>query len=215
MVIKVVARVTNVQAYIKTVSTLPRSKRIRNPEAHRTAILEAAREVFAERGYSKATIREVARRAGVTHGLVVLHFTTKEKLFIDALLERGRVTETAGVVADDLPELIARDYVERIEADGPNDPFIALVRSAGDTDVAKQLLRAMRKEPADAYLAALNITDLEQRSDLLGALLIGVTFSRYVLADGQLATMSAEDLIAYLIPPIRTILLEPLTQPSV
>jgi AcrR family transcriptional regulator len=199
----------NVQAYIKSMPTPTGSKRVRDPEAHRIAILSAARRVFAERGYSKATIREVARRAGVTHGLVVLHFTTKEKLFIDALLERSRVTEAPDVEADALPELIARDYVERIEADGPNDPFVALVRSAGDTDVAKQLLRAMRREPADAYLATLDISDLEQRSDLLGAFLIGVTFSRYVLADGQLAAMSADELIAYLVPPIRSILFEP------
>jgi hypothetical protein len=42
---------------------------------------------------------------------------------------------------------------------------------------------------------------------MLGALLIGVTFSRYVLADGPLAAMSPEELIGYLIPAIRTILL--------
>jgi hypothetical protein len=36
-----------------------------------------------------------------------------------------------------------------------------------------------------------------------------VTFSRYVLADGTLAAMSSDELIAYLIPAIRTILLEP------
>jgi AcrR family transcriptional regulator len=185
------------------------SKRVRNPEAHRAAILAAAREVFAERGYSRATIREVASRAGVTHGLVVLHFTTKEKLFVDALLDQSRVTEPVDVEADDLPELIARDYVERVEADGPNDPFVALLRSAGDTDVAKHLLRAMRMEPAEAYLSAMDAGDREQRGDLLGALLIGVTFSRYVLADGPLAAMSSEQLVAYLVRPIRTILLEP------
>lgn len=188
--------------------TPPRSKRVRNPEAHRSAILAAAREVFAERGYSKATIREVARRAGVTHGLVVLHFTTKEKLFVDALLENRRVIDTVEGGIDDLPERIARSYVENIEADGSTDPFVAVIRSAGDTDVARQLLHAMRREPAEAYLSSLNAGDLDRRGDLLGALLIGVAFSRYVLADGQLAAMSTEELIEYLIPPIRTILLD-------
>jgi DNA-binding transcriptional regulator YbjK len=49
------------------------------------AILAAARSVLAERGYERATIREIARRAGVTHGLVVMHFATKEQLFLQAV----------------------------------------------------------------------------------------------------------------------------------
>jgi AcrR family transcriptional regulator len=181
-------------------------KRVRNPEAHRAAILAAARSVFGEHGYANGTIREIARRAGVTHGLVVRHFETKEKLFVSSLLTRRKEDRYGGPVAD-LPELIARRYVERVEADGPNDPFIALIRSAGDTGVAKELLRAMRSEPAEAFLDVLDVPDLDRRADLLGALLIGVTFSRYILADGELATMSSEDLIAYLAIAIRGILL--------
>ncbi|MFF3405252.1 TetR/AcrR family transcriptional regulator [Streptomyces sp. NPDC002742] len=60
-------------------------KRVRAPEAHREAILEAARAAFAERGYTRATIREIAGRAGVTHGLVMRHFGSKEQLFLAAV----------------------------------------------------------------------------------------------------------------------------------
>lgn len=184
-------------------------KRTRNPEAHRAAILEAARDVFGDCGYAKGTIRDIAQRAGVTHGLVVRHFETKEHLFVAALLDTRRpVQPVVGDIAG-LPERIAREYVQRIEADGPRDPFVALIRSAGDLDVAKQLLRAMRMEPADAYLAMLGVPDVQQRGDLLGALLIGVTFSRYVLADGQLADMTTDQLVAYLTTAIRGILLSP------
>jgi AcrR family transcriptional regulator len=191
---------------------MPRSgptkpKRIRNPEVHRAAILAAAREVFGERGYAQGTIREIAVRAGVTHGLVVRHFETKEQLFVKSLLDGRRTPPDIDGDLSRLPAQIARDYVERIETDGSSDPFIALIRSANDIDVAKRLLRAMRMEPADAYLAALDAPDREQRGDLLGALLIGVTFSRYVLADGPLAAMTADELISYLTPLIRGILL--------
>jgi AcrR family transcriptional regulator len=188
-------------------SNPPKRKRVRNPEAHQAAILAAARDVFGERGYAQGTIREIARRAGVTHGLVVRHFETKEQLFVNSLLERRHTPLALAGDVSDLPELIASDYVERIEADGSSDPFIALIRSADDVDVAKRLLRAMRLQPADAYLAALDVPDREKRGDLLGALLIGVTFSRYVMADGPLAAMSADELIAYLVPLIRGILL--------
>ncbi len=46
---------------------------------------EAAREVFAERGYS-ATTREIASRAGVSHDLIFRYFGSKEKLFSDAVV---------------------------------------------------------------------------------------------------------------------------------
>jgi AcrR family transcriptional regulator len=190
-----------------------RRKHVRNPEAHRAAILAAAREVFGELGYARGTIRAIAERAGVTHGLVVRHFATKDELFVTAMLDGRRPPGTVGDVTD-LPKRIARDYVENIEADGPSDPFIALLRSAGDANIAKHLLHEMRAEPADTYLAGLDAPDLDQRSDLLGALLIGVTFTRYILADGPLATMPPDKLIAYLTPLIHGILLEPLAQGS-
>jgi len=183
-------------------------KRVRNPELHRAAILAAARSVFGERGYANGTIREIARQAGVTHSLVVRHFETKERLFVTSLLAPRQEQRYSGAIAD-LPERVARRYVENIEVDGPSDPFVALIRSAGDTRVAKELLHAMRREPADAFLGVLDVPDLEHRADLLGALLIGVTFSRYILADGKLAAMSPEDLIAYLTTAIRGILLNP------
>ena len=47
-------------------------------------IQEAAREVFAERGYG-ATTREIATRAGVSHDLIFRYFDSKERLFFDAV----------------------------------------------------------------------------------------------------------------------------------
>lgn len=46
---------------------------------------DAAREVFAERGYG-ATTREIASRAGVSHELIFRYFDSKEKLFFDAVV---------------------------------------------------------------------------------------------------------------------------------
>ncbi len=45
-----------------------------------TAVLEAASRLFAERGPAATSIREVAARSGVNHGLVYRHFGTKEDL---------------------------------------------------------------------------------------------------------------------------------------
>jgi AcrR family transcriptional regulator len=47
----------------------------------RQLILEAALDVFAEQGFEGATSKEIAARAGVTHGLIYFYFTSKEELF--------------------------------------------------------------------------------------------------------------------------------------
>ncbi|WP_113699451.1 TetR family transcriptional regulator [Nonomuraea lactucae] len=183
-------------------------KRIRDPEARRAAILAAARSVFAERGYVKATIRQIAQRAGVTHGLVVLHFSSKEELFLAAVPGTRDLGESVQGDVEGLAGRVARAYVARMESADSADPFIALVRGAADDqDSAKALLRAMREKSISAYLTVLDGADVPLRVDLLGAHLIGVTFSRYVLADGPIAAMSPDELTDYLTMSLRGILL--------
>jgi hypothetical protein len=160
----------------------PRARR-RNPEASRAAILAAARAAFAEHGYAPATIRDIARRAGVTHGLVMMHFTSKEKLFLAAVPGHR-----------ELPEVVA------------GDP--ALLRSAASNiDAATRLYAAMQANIVDLYRDILPGDDPAARVGLLGAQLIGVTFTRYIVRSGRLAQMSPDELREYLIPVLRSILL--------
>jgi AcrR family transcriptional regulator len=56
-------------------------------EFTRGAILEAARQLFADRGFGGATVDDIARAAGVAKGAVYHHFTTKEDLF-EAVFEQ-------------------------------------------------------------------------------------------------------------------------------
>jgi TetR/AcrR family fatty acid metabolism transcriptional regulator len=53
----------------------------------RGAILRAAVEVFAERGYFGARVREVAERAGIADGTVYLYFEGKEDLLVSLFEE--------------------------------------------------------------------------------------------------------------------------------
>ena len=49
------------------------------------AIMEAAEELFLEKGYSQATTTMIARRAGVTHAMLHYYFRTKEHIFMKVL----------------------------------------------------------------------------------------------------------------------------------
>ncbi|MFF4500616.1 TetR family transcriptional regulator [Streptomyces sp. NPDC001401] len=182
-------------------------KRVRAPEAHREAILEAARAAFAERGYARATIREIAGRAGVTHGLVMRHFGSKEQLFLAAVPGPRDLPELLPGPDRTLPDRIARAFVQRMEQADGNDPFLALIRSAAsDEQAATGLYAAMRRSSAEAYRTVLSGPDADERIDLLASQLIGVAFSRYVLRSGPVAEMPPERLVAYLTHTLRCLL---------
>ena len=52
----------------------------------RKLILDAAYQLFAEKGYAQATIDDIIRACGVSKGALYHHFASKEELF-KALLE--------------------------------------------------------------------------------------------------------------------------------
>jgi AcrR family transcriptional regulator len=54
----------------------------RQPDERPQQILQAALEVFAEKGFRAATMDEIAARAGITKGTIYLYFPSKEELFV-------------------------------------------------------------------------------------------------------------------------------------
>ena len=69
-------------------------------EATRSALLDAARPLFAERGYSGVAMEEVVGAAGVTRGALYHHFAGKRGLF-EAVFEQveKEITEDIAVRA--------------------------------------------------------------------------------------------------------------------
>ncbi|WP_092845465.1 TetR family transcriptional regulator [Modicisalibacter xianhensis] len=74
-------------------------------EATREALLDAAEEVFFDKGVARASLEQIARHAGMTRGAIYWHFKDKADLF-HALLNRVRlpfeelldeVRETSGI----------------------------------------------------------------------------------------------------------------------
>ena len=63
-------------------------KREQTKAANRLAILDAAREVFAELGFETATVRDIVRRSGLSVGAFYNYYRSKEEVF-DALADDG------------------------------------------------------------------------------------------------------------------------------
>lgn len=65
-------------------------------EATRSALLTAARQLFAEKGYAETSTPEIVRTAGVTRGALYHHFEDKVALF------RAVITEEFRAVAEEI-----------------------------------------------------------------------------------------------------------------
>jgi len=62
------------------------SSRTLNPVARKTQILDAARSLLVEKGYSELVLDDVAHRAGVAKGTLYLYFADKKEIY-DAVME--------------------------------------------------------------------------------------------------------------------------------
>jgi AcrR family transcriptional regulator len=163
--------------------------------------------MFAARGYEHATVREIAARAGVTHGSVMRHFGTKEELFVAAIPGVRDLDRIAPGPVQTLPDRLAAAWVERMESVDGSDPTTALILSASDRDAAVRLYTVLMEHSMRAYSAVLGSTrDGDIRLQLMAAQLIGVTFTRYILRMGPLAELDPPELVQWLTATLRGIL---------
>jgi TetR/AcrR family transcriptional regulator, repressor for uid operon len=126
----------------------------------RERLLDAAAEVFAERGYERAGVAEIARRAGLTTGAIYSRYAGKADLLLDAIDLRTH-DEIRRLLGGDRPvargtavlEALGAHLVDPTPDAGQDLLFEAFVAARRDPQVAAMLRR--RIEDQDARLAKL------------------------------------------------------------
>ena len=103
----------------KATAKQPVARRWSSTESVRTEFLDAARVVFAKRGFTDASVTEVVERAGASVGSLYHHFGSKSDLFL-ALWQRHHDDQMA----------IAREGVAQARRAGVTDPFDLFVAGA-------------------------------------------------------------------------------------
>ncbi|MEU5526715.1 TetR family transcriptional regulator [Micromonospora chersina] len=186
-----------------------------NPDT-REAILTAAREAFADRGFDAASIRAIATAAGVDPALVHHYFGTKEELF--------RATVAIPVdPAELVPRVLAggRDEVgERLVRtflavwDSPvGTAAVALLRSAVSNQWTARLLREfLVTQVLRRVVEQLDLDPAETplRGALVATQIAGLAMMRYVIRLEPVASASPDTLAATIGPTVQRYLTGPL-----
>lgn len=91
-----------------------RTKRSQGRDERRSQLLDAARKVFAVKGFHAATVDDITRAAGVAKGTFYLYFAEKRTIFYE-LIQRffDMVIEAGMSVAADV--ITAEDFLKHVE----------------------------------------------------------------------------------------------------
>ncbi|MHA6630219.1 TetR/AcrR family transcriptional regulator [Pseudonocardia sichuanensis] len=180
----------------------------------RTSLLDAARAVFAERGYDGATVRVIAERAGVDPAMVNHWFGGKEPLFVAALnLPADPATILGEAVSGDPDELAERILCRLLEVwdSTGGAQFAALLQSIATQDVAAALLREfIARVLVGKVLREVAPDRPELRATLCGTQMFGLAFVRYVLKVEPLASADHATIVSAVAPNLQRYLTGPL-----
>ncbi|OBJ71662.1 TetR family transcriptional regulator [Mycobacterium sp. 1274756.6] len=172
----------------------------------RRRILAAARGVFADVGYERATIRGIADAAGVDKSSVIQYFGTKQDLFREAVHWTIPLEEVLSDSAEETAENLARGMFAAWAAD-PNSPMTVLLRASMTSEDAAERLRShITGEVTTALASLIDAPDARLRAALLGAMLMGVASQRYLLRMPDLSDIDTEEILRVIGPALRTLI---------
>jgi AcrR family transcriptional regulator len=180
----------------------------------RAALLDAARTVFAERGYDGATVRTIAERAGVDPAMVNHWFGGKEPLFVAALDLPADPGAIIGEALPGDPEHLAERIIGRVlrvwDETGAAQ-LATLLQSIASHEVAASLLREfIGRVLVGKVLSTVAPDRPELRASLAGSQMFGLAFVRYVLKVEPLASADHATIIAAVAPNLQRYLTGPL-----
>jgi AcrR family transcriptional regulator len=167
----------------------------------RSAILDAARPLFAERGYRDTTMRAVAQAAGVDVALVAYYFGNKEGLFTESINLPLNPAEVLGQVfaqgLDDAGPRLVRTFLDLFESPDTGPALVGMVRSAASHESSRKALSEfITTAVVGQYEELIQVPEARRRIVLLGSQVMGMVLLRFVLRIEAMVERPREQLIA-------------------
>ncbi|TRV77006.1 TetR/AcrR family transcriptional regulator [Streptomyces sp. 130] len=183
-------------------TTTPHRSRADRRRATEARILGSARELFAEKGFERTTIRAVASAAGVDPALVMQYFGSKRELFGQAV--QALPVPPAAADGDGLVDQLMASL--GVKLGGLPEGTLAMMRSMLTDRAAADHIRAALGRQTDSVGAALpDADDPELRAALMVTALLGVTIGHQLLGLPVLREAPAERIAALLRPALQAL----------
>ncbi|WP_228978913.1 TetR family transcriptional regulator [Streptomyces sp. DH12] len=179
----------------------------RRSDATRAAILEAARERFAADGYERATIRAIARDAGIDPSMVMRYYGNKEGLFAAASEFDLRLPELGTAPHTRVGTVLVAHFLDRWEQD---EVLTALLRVGLTNAAGAERMQQVFREQLGPVTAKVCPSPAEapRRAALVASQILGMAMVRYVLRLPPAVAMSRQEVIAWLAPTVQRYLTE-------
>ncbi|WP_236572688.1 TetR/AcrR family transcriptional regulator [Streptomyces sp. GS7] len=179
-----------------------RHPRPRRSAATRAAILAAARDRFAADGYERATIRAIARDAGIDPSMVMRYYGNKEGLFAAASEIDLRAPDLMAVPPEERAARLVRHFIELWESD---ETLTGMMRVGVTNEAGAERMRQVFAEQVRPLLDAVCTVPEEApaRAALIGSQILGMALCRYVLHVPPAVDFSHDELVAWLAPTIQ------------
>ncbi|SHN10258.1 TetR/AcrR family transcriptional regulator [Streptomyces yunnanensis] len=159
----------------------------RDAQGTRRLLLDAASELFAERGYERATVRDIAARAGVNQALLFRYFGSKKALFGE-VMARGGHEQLRSTPAERLFDVALRGMLAEGRGPGADRSLEVCLRSIGGSDEIAEALRGLGDEYAEVLATLSRAEDGALRGDLALSWLLGIGLMRVVVGKEPLAS---------------------------
>jgi AcrR family transcriptional regulator len=176
----------------------------RRSDAAKRRILNAAQEVFAEKGYEAATVRQIATRALIHASMVTRYFDTKDQLFALACETRLNFPDLSSFNKAEIGERLAEKFITLWEGDEANGQLQALFRaSVSKEDARKKVVRIFERQVFTAIKRIHGIDHAEERAGMVSSFVLGIAYSRYIARIPAVANLSAGRLRARIAPTLQ------------
>lgn len=159
----------------------------------KTAILEAAHDLFTTRGYERTGVRDIAAAAGVNPAIVIRHFGSKERLFLVAVDVEASWRSLLGSPLAELGRNTVRAVLRARTSGG--HLFGELVRASGRSDVRARLRSVIPEYFATPLVDRLAGARPELRAHLFASQLTGFMCALNVYDDPVIAAADEGELI--------------------
>jgi AcrR family transcriptional regulator len=174
----------------------------RRSDATRAAILDAARERFAADGYERATIRAIARDAGIDPSMVMRYYGNKEGLFAAAVAIELRLPDLDALPREDVGRVLVTHFLELWEN---SEVLTALLRVGATSQAGAERMQGIFRDQLLPVARAV-CPDAEQvpaRAALCSTQLLGLALTRYVLRLPPVVTLHPKEIVAWLAPTVQ------------